>query len=167
MSAVDTNVLVRYIVRDDALQLQSVVRLMERSIARGEPMFVPVTVLLELEWVLRTRFKFSKESVIEAFHTLFSANELAFESLFAVRKALRSYRTSVADLADCFHLALVNQSGECPMFTFDRQAARMDGARLLSAASLDEMDLSAWKTDAASGSYRPPRVAAPWTASPG
>lgn len=167
MPAVDTNILVRFIVRDDALQLESVIRLMQQSVGRGEPIFVAVTVLLELEWVLRARFKFSKEEVIEAFDALLAADALVFESQLAVNVALLTYPLGGAEFADCLHLALVNQSGECPMFTFDRQAARMDGARLLSAASLDEMDLSAWKTDAASGSYRPPRVSAPWTASPG
>ena len=167
MPAVDTNILVRFIVRDDALQLESVIRLMRQCADCGELIFVPVTVLLELEWVLRARFNFSKEEVIEAFDALLAADALVFESQLAVNVALFTYQLVRADFADCLHLALVNQSGECPMFTFDRRAAEMDGARPLSTASLDETDLSAWKTDAASGSYRPPRVSAPWTASPG
>ena len=75
MPAVDTNILVRFIVRDDALQLESVIRLMRQCVDCGELIFVPVTVLLELEWVLRARFNFSKEEVIEAFDALRECQE--------------------------------------------------------------------------------------------
>ncbi len=166
MSAIDTNALVRYIVRDDAKQFDLVSRLIGLHSDLGEPIFVPVTVLLELEWVLRARFRFSKTQVLEAIDTLLSAKELLFESALAVRVALRAYRDCTADLADCLHLALATQAGERPMVTFDRRASRMRGARLLSDELLQEVQISARQTDAKSWTRRPPPVAAPLTAIP-
>ena len=49
MAALDTNVLVRYIVQDDASQLAAAKRLISRCVGEGLPLFVPVTVVLELE----------------------------------------------------------------------------------------------------------------------
>lgn len=143
MSAIDTNILVRFIVRDDASQCDKVNRLIRIHAELGEPIAVPVTVVLELEWVLRARFKFSKEAVLSTFDMLMAAEEIGFESLLAVKVALFAYRQCSADFADCLHLALVAYAGECPMLTFDRKAAQMNGSRLLSSELLDDLELLA------------------------
>lgn len=80
MPALDTNVLVRYIVQDDSSQLAAARRLISRCVAEGRALFVPVTVALELEWVLRSSFAFCKDDVLLTLSTLFSAAELTFES---------------------------------------------------------------------------------------
>ncbi len=54
MPALATNVLVRYVAQDDAAQLAAAKRLITRCVADGSTLFVPVTVVLELEWVLRS-----------------------------------------------------------------------------------------------------------------
>jgi predicted nucleic-acid-binding protein len=54
MPALATNVLVRYVAQDDAAQLAAAQRLITRCVADGSTLFVPVTVVLELEWVLRS-----------------------------------------------------------------------------------------------------------------
>ncbi len=76
MPALDTNVLVRYIVQDDAAQLAVAARFINRCLAEGATLFVPVTVVLELEWVLRCGFEFSKDDVLMALSSLLSAAEL-------------------------------------------------------------------------------------------
>ena len=97
-------------------------------------MFVPVTVVLELEWVLRSRFKFSKDGVLLTLSSLFSAAELAFESERALEAALQLLRNGSADFADCLHVALAAQAGEQPLWTFDKNAAKVNGAQLLARA---------------------------------
>ena len=62
MPALDTNVLVRYLVQDDAAQFAAARRLIRRCVADDATLFVPVTVVLELEWVLRSSFGFGKVS---------------------------------------------------------------------------------------------------------
>ena len=64
MPALDTNILVRYIVQDDAAQLAAAKRLIGRCVADGSTMFVPVTVVLELERVLRSNFELGKADVL-------------------------------------------------------------------------------------------------------
>jgi predicted nucleic-acid-binding protein len=131
MPALDTNALVRCVVADDAPQRAGVRRLIEQCIAQGRTLFVPVTVTLELEWVLRSSYGFPKPDVMEALSSLFSALELSFESERALEVALQSYREGSADFPDCVHIALAAQAGEVPLRTFDRRAARVNGARLI------------------------------------
>jgi predicted nucleic-acid-binding protein len=133
MPALDTNVLVRYIVQDDARQLAAARRLISRCVAEGVTLFVAVTVVLELEWVLRSSFEFGKDDVLLALSSLFSAADLSFESERALEVALQLFRKGSADFADCLHVALAAQAGEQPLWTFDKTAAKVDGARLLTA----------------------------------
>jgi predicted nucleic-acid-binding protein len=134
MPALDTNVLVRYIVQDDPAQLASAKRLISRFVAEGATLFVPVTVVLELEWVLRSSFEFGKDDVLTTLSSLFSAAELTFESERALEVALQLFRKGSADFADCIHVALATQAGEQPLWTFDKSAAKVSGAQLLAKA---------------------------------
>ncbi len=131
MAALDTNVLVRYLVEDGVGQLAAARRLIRRCVAGGEALFVPVSVALELEWALRSNFRFSREEVIEVLSGLLAAGELTFESEGAVELALALYAQSEADYSDCLHVALAVQAGQQPLWTFDRAAAKVAGARLL------------------------------------
>jgi predicted nucleic-acid-binding protein len=132
MPALDTNVLVRYLVQDDDSHLVSARRLIAQCITEGQTLFVPVTVALELESVLRARYGHAKDRVIEVLSRLFSAVELSFESEAALEVALQLYRTGSADFADCLHIALAAQAGELPLWTFDKRAARIGGAQVVS-----------------------------------
>jgi len=131
MPALDTNVLIRYLVQDDEPQLATARRLIRKCVAEGQTLFVPVTVALEVEWVLRASFEYGKDEVVEALSSLLSAAELSFESEQALEVALQLYRNGAADFADCLHIALVAQAGEPPLWTFDKRAAKVSGAQLL------------------------------------
>jgi predicted nucleic-acid-binding protein len=131
MPALDTNVLVRYVVQDDSRQLAAARHLIERCVGEGRSLFVPVTVTLELEWVLRAGFGYGKEDVLQVLSSLFSAAELSFESERALEVALQLYREGTADFADCLHIALAVKAAEQPLWTFDRSAAKVIGAQLL------------------------------------
>ncbi|MBA3597730.1 MAG: type II toxin-antitoxin system VapC family toxin [Methylibium sp.] len=131
MPALDTNVLGRYVVQDDKVQLASAKRLIRKCVSAGQTLFVPVTVTLEFEWVLRASFGYAKDEVMQALSSLFSAAELTFESERALEVALQLYRKGSADFADCLHIALVAQAGELPMWTFDKRAANVSGAESL------------------------------------
>jgi len=133
MPALDTNVLVRYVVQDDSGQLAVAKRLLDRCIAEGQSLYVPVTVTLELEWVLRARFGYAKDDVLQVLSNLFSAAELTFESERALEVALQLYREGSAEFADCLHIALAAQAGEQPLWTFDKAAAKVAGAQLIRA----------------------------------
>ena len=129
MPALDTNALVRYVVEDDIAQLAAARRLIRKCVSEGRTLFVPVTVALELEWVLRASFGYAKDDVMEVLSSLFSAAELSFESERALEVALQLYRSGPADFADCLHIALAAQAGELPLWTFDKRAAKINGAK--------------------------------------
>ena len=131
MPALDTTVLVRYVVGDDAAQLAAARRLISRCVSEGLRLFVPVTVVLELEWVLRSNFGLAKEDVLLTLSSLLSAAELTFDSERALEVALQLFRNGSADFADCLHVALATHAGEQPLWTFDKGAARVPGAQLL------------------------------------
>ncbi len=131
MAALDTNVLVRFVVQDDAGQGKAAARLIRRGVQAGRPLFVPITVLLEFEWVLRSAFGFDKTAVLHALTQLLGSFELDFESESAVEAAVAQYERCPADFADCLHAALAVQAGEQPLWTFDKAAAKVEGAQLL------------------------------------
>lgn len=129
MPALDTNALVRYVVEDDMAQLAAANRLIRKCVTEGQTLFVPVTVTLELEWVLRASFGYAKDEVMGVLSSLFSAAELTFESERALEVALQLYRNGPADFADCLHVALAAQAGQLPLWTFDKRAAKVNGAQ--------------------------------------
>ena len=131
MAALDTNVLLRFLLQDDAAQSAVSTRLIRQALEAGETLYVPVSVALELEWVLRSRFKQDKAAVAQTFARLLQTVELRFEAAAALEWALSEYEISAADFSDCIHAALALSAGEQPLWTFDKTAAKVDGARLL------------------------------------
>lgn len=134
MAALDTNVLVRYLIQDDARQGFLAKQLVNAALTRGESLFIPITVFLELEWVLRSNFEFPKDQIVFALSSLLAAKELVFESEASVEVALELFRQNKADFADCIHVALAHAAGQTPLWTFDKAAAKLEGANLVKAA---------------------------------
>jgi predicted nucleic-acid-binding protein len=132
MAALDTNVLVRWLTDDDATQSALVASLLAAVASKDERLFVAVTVMLETEWVLRSRYRFDKPSVTAALDALLGVTELEFQTEPALEHALWLFKQAGApDFADCLHVALVSQAGQGPLLTFDERASRLDGAQLL------------------------------------
>jgi len=130
MAALDTNLLVRWLVADDAAQTAVAERLLTQAARRDERLFVPVTVLLELEWVLRSRYGFDKTAIAAALDALLSTTELDFQEEAAVEQALWHFRSAGApDFADGLHVALSAAAGRGPLLTLDKKAARLAGAQ--------------------------------------
>jgi predicted nucleic-acid-binding protein len=91
---------------------------------------VPVTVLLELEWVLRSRYRLGRAGLIGTLDALLSVPALAFAEEAAVERALwRFKRDRRSDFADCLHVALAEAADTLPLVTFDVRAGSLPGAR--------------------------------------
>ena len=134
MAALETNVLVRWLTDDDAGQSTRVASLLKDKANNGERLFIPVTVMLELEWVLRSRYRFDKAAITSALDALLSVTELEFQTEPALEQALWLFKQAGApDFADCLHVALVSKSGQGPLLTFDERASKLVGAELLKA----------------------------------
>jgi predicted nucleic-acid-binding protein len=127
MLGVDTNILVRYLIRDDQPQYEKARRLIDREVAKGEPVLVSLLVLLETEWVLRSRYQLAKAEVVMAFSALLDTADLAFEDEPSVENAVYSWKDSAADFADCLIEAHNRRLGCRATATFDGRALKLAG----------------------------------------
>ena len=127
MLGVDTNVLVRFLVRDDEAQFEKARKLIKREVASGHRVFVSQLVLLETEWVLRSRFSLPKSQIIEAISGLLDATDVRFEDEPAIEEALFIWKENNADFADCLIGAQNRRLGCRATATFDVKAARLPG----------------------------------------
>jgi predicted nucleic-acid-binding protein len=127
MLGVDTNVLVRYLTRDDKSQYEKARRLIDREVAQGEPVLVSLLVLLETEWVLRSRYELAKADIVTAFSALLDTADLAFEDEPSVENAVYSWKDSAADFADCLIEARNRRLGCRATATFDGRALKLLG----------------------------------------
>ena len=127
MLGIDTNVLVRFLVRDDEAQFEKARKLIRREVAAGHRGFVNQLVLLETEWVLRSRYAVPKNQIVEAVSGLLNATDVQIEDEPAVEEALFIWRDSIADFADCLIGAKNRRLGCRTTATFDAKAARLPG----------------------------------------
>lgn len=121
MHGVDTNIIVRYLTGDDPAQAAEA-----RSVIGQKPVFVPRTVLLEAEWVLRGVYELPPEQIIPALRAFAGLPGVLVEDAVLVVKAM-DWAEAGMDFADAMHLAAATG---CESFlTFDRRFAR-SGTRL-------------------------------------
>lgn len=116
MRAVDTNVIVRYLTGDDPAQADKA-----RAIVGQEPVFVPRTVVLEVEWVLRGVYELPPGQVIAAIRALAGLPGVLLEDAALVAKAM-GWAEGGMDFADALHLAAA--AGCDDFLTFDKRLAR-------------------------------------------
>lgn len=125
MLGLDTNVLVRFLVRDDEAQFERARRLIKREVGAGEAVLISLLVLLETEWVLRSRYSRQKTEIMEAISGLLDAIELEFEDEAAIEEALYLWKDNVAEFADCLIGAHHRRLGCRATATFDAKAVRL------------------------------------------
>jgi len=127
MLGVDTNVLIRYSIRDDQPQYEKARRLIDREVSKGEPVLVSLLVLLETEWVLRSRYELPKADIVAVFSALLDTADLSFEDEPSIEHAVYSWKDSTADFADCLIDARNRRLGCRATATFDGRALRLAG----------------------------------------
>ena len=125
MLGLDTNVLARFLVRDDIAQYERVRKLIKGEVDRGKQVFVSLMVLLELEWVLRSRYGLSKAEILEAMSHLLDAAEICFEDESTLEEALFLWEDSSADFADCMIGAKHRRQGCSATASFDTRAIKL------------------------------------------
>ena|SRR5688500_17793900 len=127
MIGLDTNVLVRFLVRDEEDQFDRAQKIIRREAQAGTPVVVSHLVLLETEWVLRSRYKLGKAEILGAFSDLLSAVDMSFEEERSVEEALFVWKNSSAQFADCLIGARYGTLGCSATATFDADAMKLPG----------------------------------------
>lgn len=126
MRAVDTNVLVRLVTRDDPRQVSAA----EVFVARGA--WVSLVVLVEAVWVLVSVYELEAPTVATAVEMLLNHRDLTVQDAETVAAALEQYRARpTVSFSDCLVLEMARKAGHLPLGTFDRALARLDGAQRL------------------------------------
>ncbi len=100
---------------------------MIREVAEGEPVLVSLLVLLETEWVLRSRYEMAKADIVTAFSALLDTADLTFEDEPSVETAVYSWKDSAADFVDCLIEARNRRLGCRATATFDVRALKLAG----------------------------------------
>lgn len=130
MIALDTNVLVRFLVQDDPEQGRLARELLAGCTA-ARPALLVREVMVELVWVLERAYGFAREQISGVLDGLLAAEELVLETPEAVAVAAERYRVDGADFADTMIAEAARRFGAETLWTFDRRAARLDGVSLL------------------------------------
>ncbi|MCC6002272.1 MAG: type II toxin-antitoxin system VapC family toxin [Pararhodobacter sp.] len=134
MTGLDTNVIVRFLMKDDAEQAALATEVFA-EFTTAAPGFVCREVLVELVWVLQKIYRLPRTDISDAIEGLLGARELVMEAADRVAIAVDRYRKGGPGFADQM-IALAGQGAGCQAtVTFDRKAAGLPGMSLLGAAS--------------------------------
>jgi predicted nucleic-acid-binding protein len=134
MKGVDTNVLVRYVTRDDPSQERAASRFVDAAKARSEPILVNVIVLCELAWVLGRSYEYSRAEVTAVIERLLTTEQVIVDDAELVWLALADFKASKADFADCLIGRKNLQLGCDATATFDGRLKGIDGFEQITTA---------------------------------
>ena len=130
MIALDTNVIVRYLVGDNAQHAEAARGLVDGLTPRS-PGFICREVVVEVAWVLERSYRFARARVAEALLNLTASESLVVENSDDVAAAAHRFRQGGTGFSDLMILAAASRAGATPLHTFDRRLARMRGAVLV------------------------------------
>ena len=123
MKALDTNVLVRFLVRDDERQAETIYRIFKQAESDKEVFFVPLLVVLETVWVLESVYKIPRQEILYSINELILMPILEFETQSAILNFVSSARETKMDLSDLLIAHSAKFSGcECVLI-FDKRAS--------------------------------------------
>ena len=123
MKALDTNVLVRFLVRDDKRQAETIYRVFKKAESDREVFFVPLLVVLETVWVLESVYKIPRKEILDSVNELILMPILKFETQPAILNFISAARETKMDLSDLLIAHSSKFSGcEC-VLTFDKRAS--------------------------------------------
>ena len=126
MRAIDTNVVVRLITRDDERQALAADALVK------DGAWLSLVALIETAWVLAAVYEFTPQQLNRAFSMLLEHEHIVVEHPVAVKRALDvSHTRSKLSFADCLLVEIARQAGFLPLVTFDRDLAKLDDIELV------------------------------------
>jgi predicted nucleic-acid-binding protein len=131
MIGVDTNVLLRFALQDDAKQSRAALAFLEDVVRAEEPAMISPVALVEFVWTLMRRYRFVKDDVIELLDALAESGRVVYSDDALISSCVDQWRHGEADLPDYLIAALNLQAGARTTLTFDKRAALEPGFTLL------------------------------------
>jgi len=130
MIGLDANVLVRYIMQDDARQAAKATTLIE-SLSAAVPGFITLVSVVELVWVLSSCYDLNRSQIAQSLEVMLRSRQLVVDQAEHVVRALRVFREGSADFADCLIERMAACAGCARTMTFDSAAAKTAGMTLI------------------------------------
>jgi len=131
MIGIDTNVLLRLLVRDQEEQVRVVERFISTRCSEDDPGYISRVVIAETAWVLKDVYGYDRKQISAAIRAVMNVSELQMESADEIDAAVTVFEQSSAGFTDCL-LARTNAAAGCEhTVTFDRKAAKLAGFKLL------------------------------------
>jgi len=131
MKAIDTNILIRFITKDDEKQANRIYQLFKQAEETQEKLFVPLLVVLELIWVLESIYEIPNEEILDSLADLLLMPILQFESEAVMQSFINSAQNTKFDLSDIL-IAHTAHSFDCEStLTFDKKASKFKYFELL------------------------------------
>jgi predicted nucleic-acid-binding protein len=130
MIGLDTNILVRYLTQDDAVQSRKATEILERRLTEDNPGFVSIVAMVETVWVLERAYGFSGAEIAAAVERMLQADALVVESEFEVFTAMIAVKEARGSFADAVIGALGAKANCSCTLTFDEKALRLAGFEL-------------------------------------
>lgn len=130
MIGLDANVLVRYIMQDEAKQAAKATKLIEGLTAQ-EPGFITLVSVVELVWVLSSSYDLARDRIVQALDVILRSKQLVVDQAEHVVRAVRAYGAGNADFADCLIERTALAAGCAKTMTFDVAAAKTAGMTLI------------------------------------
>ncbi len=127
MIALDTNVLVRFLVVDNKAQSAKAVKLVERVVASNETLFVSDVVICETVWVLLSAYQVSRTEISDILGQLLKATHLSFRDVDSLVRALEAFAAGKGDFADYVIKEHARAAGCEGVATFDRALLKEEG----------------------------------------
>ena len=131
MIGLDTNVLLRLLVRDDRAQYETAARFVKEAVTQGEILFIDGIVVAELAWALAQTYRRSRDEIATAIEQILRTAEFEVEGSTLAWAALHEYKQNNADFTDCLNGSLNRGVGCSATATFDRKAGKLESFKLL------------------------------------
>lgn len=127
MIALDTNILIRLLTKDDPDQTALAEGLLQKAADAEESCFISDPVLCDMEWVLESSYRAKRGDVLAAMQELLGGDLFVFEDREVLRQAIVTYQESKADFSDCLIGAKARARGARTTYTFERVLAQEQG----------------------------------------
>lgn len=126
MIGLDTNLLVRYLTKDDRTQYAKAKRVIAEAVEQEERLLINCVVLCEVTWVLETAYEYSRAEIADALDRIFDTAQFDIERAHEARQALGDFRATKAGFADALIGRINRTLGATETMTFDRDLGALD-----------------------------------------
>lgn len=131
MIGLDTNVIIRYLMKDDNKQFALAEKCIDSAVKQKQLLNINLAVICEVVWVLNYHYELKRNEITDFLSKVFHAEQIEIESRQLALSAFHEYQNSQVDFADCL-IGVINQSLGCSTtHTFDKKAAKLSYFNLL------------------------------------